>query len=122
MYVENTSTLPTFAVEENDTLIGFISLLEHFPASWEIHCIAVHARNRHLGIGSRLLNHAETWLRAKGAKFLQVKTVADAVEDLNYAQTRTFYLGKGFTPVEVFPTIWHPGCPALQMIKDITNP
>ena len=119
MYARDSGTLPTFAFTEEDKLVGFISLVQHFPESWEVHCIAVHARRRNTGIGSHLLKYSENWLSSQGVKYIQIKTVADSVDDANYAQTREFYLRKGYTPVEVFPTIWHPGCPALQLIKKL---
>lgn len=37
-YVEDTTRWPTFAIEIEGKIIGFLTLREHFPASWEIHC------------------------------------------------------------------------------------
>lgn len=37
--------------------------------------------------------------------------------DPNYAQTRRFYERLGFAPLDVFPTLWSPRNPCLQMVK-----
>lgn len=88
MYARNTGLLPTFALEDSSELIAFVSLREHFPESWEIDCIAVTASHRNTGLGSRLLAHAEQWALSKGARYLQVKTLAPSAGDANYDQTR----------------------------------
>lgn len=61
--------------------------------------------------------HAEAWLQARGVRYLQVKTVAATSASTAYAETRAFYLRRGFTPLEVFPTLWDAHNPALQCIK-----
>lgn len=116
-YAHDSGVLPTFAAAESDRLLGFLTLREHFPAAWEVHCIAVSARDHRRGLGTALLAHAEQWLLTRGAEFLQVKTIAPSHTSAPYAQTRQFYLNRGFTPLEVFPTLWRPENPALQMIK-----
>lgn len=117
MYVEDTTKLPTFALEDEGRVIGFLTLMEHFPTSWEIHCMAVSMDFRGKHLGARLLAHCESWLRARGVKFLQVKTVAPASSSEEYAQTRMFYEASGFVPLEIFPELWDPWNPALQCIK-----
>jgi GNAT superfamily N-acetyltransferase len=118
-YAADSGTKPTFAIELAGRVTAFISLQEHFPESWEVHCIAVHADFRGKGQGSHLLTRAEDWLRSRGAVFLQIKTIAATKEDPYYAESRAFYLAKGYRPVEVFPTIWHPSNPALQLLKHL---
>ena len=116
-YVEDTTRWPTFAIEIEGRIVGFLTLREHFPASWEIHCmaIAMDFRGRHLG--TQLLEHCEKWLTERGVKFLQVKTVAATSSSAEYEQTRKFYDASGFTPLEIFPDLWDPWNPALQCIK-----
>jgi len=121
-YVRDSGRLPTFALDERGDLLGFLSLREHFPSSWEVHCIAVHAKARNKGLGTLLLDHAEQWLRNKGVRFLQIKTVADTSPSPEYAETRKFYARRGYTPLEVFPTLWSPRNPALQLIKVLQLP
>jgi GNAT superfamily N-acetyltransferase len=118
-YVADTGGKPTFAVETDGRLTSFLSLHEHFPESWEIHCLAVQAEFRGQGQGSHLLACVEDWLRSRGAKFLQIKTIAATKSDQYYAETRAFYLAKGYTPLEVFTTIWQPWNPAVQLIKSL---
>lgn len=117
MYVEDSTKLPTFALEHEGRLTGFLTLREHFPAAWEVHCMAIEAGARSTGLGSMLLAHAEGWLSARGVEFLQVKTVAATSPSAEYAQTRKFYEARGFKPLEIFPELWDPWNPALQCIK-----
>jgi GNAT superfamily N-acetyltransferase len=117
MYVGDSTKLPTFALEDNGQLIAFLSLREHFPTAFEVHCMAVAASARGRGLGSQLLAHAEAWLAGRGVEYLQVKTVAATSPSPEYAETRKFYEAKGFTPLEIFPELWDPWNPALQLIK-----
>jgi N-acetylglutamate synthase-like GNAT family acetyltransferase len=78
MYVADTARLPTFALSEGDAVVAFMSLMQHFPESWEIHCVAVHSNARNRGHGTALLKHTEQWLAGQGVKYLQVKTVSGA--------------------------------------------
>lgn len=117
MYVDDTARLPTFAVEEGTRIAGFLTLREHFPAAWEVHCMAVAADRRRAGLGSALLAHAQAWLREKRVDILQVKTVAATSPSPEYAQTRKFYEAQGFHALEVFPELWDPWNPALQCVK-----
>ena len=117
MYAADTATMPTFAMELDGQIIAFLTLREHFPAAWEIHCMAVSAHVRGRGYGSALLGHVEGRLVARSVKFLQVKTVAATSKSVEHAETRKFYESRGFTPVEVFPELWDPWNPALQCIK-----
>lgn len=117
MYVRDSAIMPTFALSEGSNLIGFLTLREHFPEAWDIHCVAIKADARGQGHGSRLLAHAEAWLLERGARFLQVKTVAATSPSREYAETREFYRRRGFTPIEVFPMLWDAHNPAIQCIK-----
>jgi len=117
MYARDSAIMPTFALADGNSLVGFLTLREHFPDAWDIHCVAIKADARGKGHGSRLLAHAEAWLTERGARFLQVKTVAATSPSTAYAETREFYRRRGFTPLEVFPTLWNVHNPALQLIK-----
>jgi GNAT superfamily N-acetyltransferase len=117
MYVEDTAKMPTFALDDERRLVGFLTLQEHFPAAWEIRCMAIAANARGQGHGSRLLAHAEAWLSQRGVEYLQVKTVAAASPSREYAQTRQFYEARGFIALEIFPELWDPWNPALQCVK-----
>jgi len=117
MYADDTLRLPTFAALDGERILGFVSLMEHFPCAWEIHCIAVRAASRNAGYGRALIAHIETWLTAKNVSLLQVKTVAATSPSKAYAQTREFYSHLGFQPLEVFPLLWAPQNPCLQLVK-----
>jgi len=117
MYARDSATMPTFALAEENAVIGFLTLREHFASAWEIHCVAIRAEARGQGHGSRLLTHAQAWLFAKGVRYLQVKTAAPASASLAYAETREFYARRGFVPLEIFPTLWDAHNPVLQCIK-----
>ena len=71
MYARDSAKLPTFAVEQDARILGFLSLQEHFSVSWEVHCIAIAAEARNKGYGTLLWSHAESWLIERGVKFLQ---------------------------------------------------
>ena len=101
--------------------MGFVTVREHFPQSWEVHCIGVLAERRGQGIGMKLHAHVERWLEVQGVRFLQVKTLADMHPSKEYAETRAFYAGLGYTPQEVFPTLWGPRLPVLQLVKHLAQ-
>jgi GNAT superfamily N-acetyltransferase len=117
MYADDSVRLPTFAAVEGTQVKGFISLQQHFPHAWEVHCIAVRAEARNKGYGKALHAQAESWLSGQGVTLLQVKTAAATSPSKEYAQTREFYSHLGFQPLEVFPELWSPRNPCLQLVK-----
>ena len=120
-YVADANRFPTFHARQSDgRSVGFLTVLEHFPHSWEVHCIAVLASERGRGTGTRLHRHVERWLAARGARLLQVKTLADEHPSAAYAETRAFYASLGYTPLEVHPTLWGPGLPVLQLVMPLS--
>lgn len=50
---------------------------------------------------------------------LQVKTLAASHPSHEYALTRLFYERIGYVSLEVFPELWAPHLPVLQMVKFI---
>ena len=116
-YVRDADRFPTFHAIEDGRSVAFVTVRQHFPQSWEVHCIAVLAQRRGQGIGRRLHAHVERWLEARGVRTLQVKTLADTHPSTEYAQTRAFYARLGYLPHEVFPTLWGPRLPVLQLVK-----
>jgi GNAT superfamily N-acetyltransferase len=121
-YVADADRWPTFHALDAGKSVAFVIVRQHFPFAWEVHCIGVHAERRGQGIGRRLHTHVEGWLQSRGARFLQVKTLADAHPSQEYAQTRAFYGSMGYLPQEVFPTLWGPGLPVLQLVKCLAPP
>lgn len=48
---------------------------------------------------------------------LQRERECEEILRKEYAETRAFYRARGYTPLEVFPTLWSPRNPALQLVK-----
>jgi len=120
-YVADTETDPTFTARVGDAVLGFITLRQHFEQAFELHCLAVHASARHQGYGRALVEAAEAWARARGALFIQVKTLAASHPSAEYAETRAFYLKAGYVPLEEFPTLWSSDNPCLQLVKALQS-
>jgi GNAT superfamily N-acetyltransferase len=116
-YAHDTARFPTFVARDAGRVVGFATLREHFPQAWELHCIAVERDAHGRGVGRALHAHGEAWLRARGVRLLQVKTIADAHPSEAYARTREFYRAIGYIPVETFPALWDPELPVLQLVK-----
>ena len=115
-YVADADRHPTFFAVA-PAPVAFITVRQHGPQAWEVHCMAVHAACRGTGIGRRLHAHVESWLQAQGALVLQVKTLAPSHPSAAYAETRGFYGRLGYLPLEVFPALWGPRLPVLQLVK-----
>ena len=117
-YVRDAAEHPTLlAHEAGEPAFGFVTLREHFASSYEVHCLAVHADRRRKGCGLALMQAAEAWAKARGARFMQVKTIAAGHPSAAYAETRAFYERAGYVPLEVLEDLWHPSNPCLQLIK-----
>jgi coenzyme F420-0:L-glutamate ligase/coenzyme F420-1:gamma-L-glutamate ligase len=114
-YIDEAAELTTFAVGGD----GFLCLKRHFPGTAEIWVMGVRRDAHRRGIGRQLVRTAEAWCAANGVEYLQVKTLSHTKEDANYARTRAFYEAVGFTPLEVFPELWDPRNPALQLVKRV---
>jgi len=116
-YVKDIEVMPTFLCRHLERVVGFLTIHKHNQVSAEIHVVAVSPDHHRQGVGKRLLNQAEEWLRSDRFEYLQVKTVGPARADENYEKTRQFYEAVGFRPLEEFPTLWGEGMPCLQMVK-----
>jgi ribosomal protein S18 acetylase RimI-like enzyme len=116
-YVRNVAEMPVFGAELDGRAVGFLALKPHTPFAAEIYVIGVRPAFHRRGIGRALVNRAEDYLRASGARFLTVKTLSPSRPDPRYAATRKFYEAVGFLPIEEFPTLWSAENPALMMAK-----
>jgi GNAT superfamily N-acetyltransferase len=103
-------------------VIGFLTVVRHFPASAEITWMAVRADQRHRGTGGRLIEHLSANLRDDGCRLLLVMTLSSLYEEAKstdgYAQTRTFYRARGFFDARELPDFW-PISPALLLIRPL---
>jgi len=122
-YVASAATLPTYLAWPADSgrgtdrgAVGVLLSERHFPAAAEIHLMAVEPELRRHGVGRALVEALERDLVADGVRLLQVKTLGPSYPDAGYEQTRRFYLGMGFEPLEEITGFW-PGNPCLIMVK-----
>lgn len=116
-YALDAGRLPTFVARRAGDAKGFLTVLQNAEYAWEVHCMAVHCQLRGQKIGAGLLDALEEWLRERGARWLQVKTVARSHPSAGYQETRAFYARCGFEPLETFEDLWGPGTSALQLVK-----
>ncbi len=117
-YVTAAMHQPMIAAYDKKVAIGFVSLCQHFPESFEVHSMGVLKSYHRAGIGRALIDRAGAWVTAQNGRYLSVKTLGEDWQDENYARTRAFYRGVGFIPVEEFQTLWG-DIPCLLMMKSV---
>ena len=118
-YVRDIAEMPTWLWVEGESIQGFLTIKRHFQTAAEIHVMAVSPDAHRTGIGRKLLNACEQFLREEGCQFLQVKTLSANSPDSNYEKTRLFYTSVGFAPLQEFPTLWDEWNPCLLLIKTL---
>jgi ribosomal protein S18 acetylase RimI-like enzyme len=101
----------------NGLEVGLLTLVRHTEFAAEIDVIAVKPDYHRRGVGRGMVDRAERLLALDGIEYLQVKTLADAVEYEPHARTRAFFAACGFRPLQVFPDLWGPENPALQLVE-----
>ena len=121
-YVDAAETSPTVVATVAGRDCGVLTLRLHSPYAAEIVVMGVLPERHRAGIGSAMLEAAESWLAGRDIAYLQVKTLSPRHPDTGYAATRAFYFGCGFRPLEEMPELWGPDQPALQMIKSVRHP
>jgi GNAT superfamily N-acetyltransferase len=60
LYLRNLSQLPSWVAILGSKVVGAIILEQHFPASFEVHFMAVRPEHHRRGIGRALLDRLET--------------------------------------------------------------
>jgi GNAT superfamily N-acetyltransferase len=118
-YVRTADAGPVWLAVEDGEAVGLMILKPHGTAAVETYLLAVRRDRRGDGIGRRLIEAAERFAAAGGARFLTVKTLGPSHPSPEYAQTRGFYEALGFVPLEEFETIWGPENPCLFMVKPV---
>jgi ribosomal protein S18 acetylase RimI-like enzyme len=116
-YVIDVEEMPTFAAFVENRPVGFVSLKRHNEWTAEVHVMAVLAEFHRGGIGRKLIESAQGYLRGLNYKFLSAKTLSPSRPSQEYEMTRKFYFSMGFRPVEEFKTLWGEANPCLLMIK-----
>ncbi|MCK4312080.1 MAG: N-acetyltransferase [Candidatus Cloacimonetes bacterium] len=118
-YIENVADTDFYAAYMFDNVVGFFSVISHFPQTSEIYVCGILSEYHRLGIGRKLLKVIEKDLKKKGVNFLTVKTLSASHPDKGYAKTRKFYEAVGFVPLEEFKTLWGETNPCLFMVKEL---
>jgi coenzyme F420-0:L-glutamate ligase/coenzyme F420-1:gamma-L-glutamate ligase len=115
-YIETAASLPTFVVEPD---AGFLCLKQHTPRAAEVYVMGVRRDRHRRGIGRALVAEAETWCRARGIRYLQVKTLGPSRSSRGYDGTRAFYEAVGFVALEELHGLWDEDNPTLILVKDV---
>jgi ribosomal protein S18 acetylase RimI-like enzyme len=118
-YGKEIDNLPTFLVHDGETLVGFLSVKQHFPRSAEVYVMGVRQEAHRCGVGRALMQAAQKWLQEQGAGYLQVKTLSPTRSSEHYERTRAFYEKMGFEPLEELKTLWGEDNPCLLLVKKI---
>jgi GNAT superfamily N-acetyltransferase len=117
-YVEDADRLPSYLAVDGDDVVGVALLNEHFPASRELHLIAVRRDRHRQGAGRAMLAAIESDLREAGVRILEVHTVGPSSDSAEYARTREFYLAAGFVAMNELQRIDWDG-PTLILVKPL---
>lgn len=115
-YVRAAGQMPSYLARVDGEVVGVALVERHFPASAEIHLIAVSPEHHGTGVGSALVRAVEEDLLRGGTQVLQVKTVGASFADEGYAATRAFYEARGFLPLQEVDGLDWDG-PTLIMVK-----
>jgi len=115
-YVKDIQSMDTRIAENNNEIVGFITIKHHTEISAELQVMAVKPKFHRQRYGSQLVEDAEKSLRNKSVEFFQVKTLAPFHPDPNYAKTRKFYEHLGFKHLEE-NNLWGEKNPCLIMVK-----
>ena len=111
-YIRDVAALVTFAVGDD----AFIALKTHNPRAAEVYVMGVRRERHGQGLGTAVLGAGESYLRERGAEYLQVKTLGPSHADAGYERTRRFYEARGFVPLEELHDLWEAN-PCLLMVK-----
>lgn len=118
-YVDESRCLPFYAAFDGGKAVGFVAIKEHNQYTAEVCVMGVLSQYHRMGLGKRLIGCCDRFCEESQKRFLTVKTLDGSSPDEGYAKTRRFYLSMGFSPLEVFPTLWDEHNPCLFMAKYI---
>ncbi|RLB51690.1 MAG: GNAT family N-acetyltransferase [Deltaproteobacteria bacterium] len=114
-YGQNLESLDGYVALQDDDIVGFIGLKRYRDVSVEIDVIGVDPNLRGTGIGTRLIEVVESNFDM-ATQLFHTKTLAPSNPDANYAETRAFWLARGFLPMDAHE-LWGTQNPCLVMVK-----
>ena len=107
-----------FVAEVEGRIVGFVSWFSYEGVA-QISWMGLRPDYHRQGLGRRLLEELERWLRASGARVLRVQTLGDSVDYEPYERTRAFYRRLGFVDFNREETN-NPECPEqLTLQKEL---
>jgi ribosomal protein S18 acetylase RimI-like enzyme len=118
-YIGRSADLSMLVVRNGSDVSGFLSLKRHAPQAAELYLMGVRPELHGQGIGTALVEAAESRLRDDGVEYFQVKTLGPSRPSRGYDQTRRFYEARGFRALEEIPGYWDEDNPCLIMVKRI---
>jgi GNAT superfamily N-acetyltransferase len=118
-YVDSLSRLPGLVATRDGTVVGFLALELHTPASAEITVMGVDPDLHRHGVGRALVAAAVQWCRGREVRWLHVKTRGPSTYDDDYERTRRFYLALGFEVLYESLTEWGPQNAALVLVMRV---
>lgn len=89
-----------YAIEQNNEMIGFITIHMKNPRVAEISWLAVDPRYHNRGYGTQLLEYVAGELKKSGITILEVKTLDQKADYEPYERTRNYYIKNGFIHLE----------------------
>lgn len=118
-YGQNLEALDGFVAEDRGEVVGFVGLKRYGDQAVEIDVIGVRPHLRGSGIGTRLIEAVES-NSGSAIRLIHMKTLAPSDPDPNYAETRAFWLARGFVPMDAHE-LWGPENPCLVMAKAVNG-
>lgn len=117
-YIRESGQMPFWVAGDLDAPQGFIAMKETSRYTAEVYVMGVRKDCHRKGLGRRLYMALETWAKAQGYAFCQVKTVKTGCYP-EYDRTNAFYQAMGFRELECFPTLWDAWNPCQIYVKAI---
>ena len=104
-------------VDSKDQPMGYICYgpVPMTQGTFDLYWIVVHPRFQGQGVGSRLFNFLEKWVRGQGGRMILVDTSSIP----SYEMTQKFYSSKGFQEVARVPDYYHPGNDRITFCKKL---
>lgn len=114
----NRASSTFIALTESGIIAGFALLFEAYEETSEIEVMAVRPGWQRQGVGSALLQAAESYARQQGKEFVLLKTIGPSENDALAAQTYSFFLKNDYCPLEEFEFLWQ-NCYCTLMVKKL---